>query len=452
MRLLPDTIRRISSTIEMSLQQHLGYDNAVSIRCVQDPEKTGSIPVIQTKAIDSITNATALSGIVVSNDGGSEITSWGVCWNTNQNPTIYHNLTIQIKELGNLTTKITGLIPGTKYYVRGYALNSSGIAYGNELVFTAGENDFGEFTDKRDGKSYKTVIIDNQVWMAENLGWLPSVSSPSMGSAQIAHYYVYGYQGTAVAQAIQSYNYSKYGALYNMAAAKTACPSGWRLPSDTDWMELEKALGMSALEAGLYSYRGSKEGKKIKSKTGWNIKGYEGDDNYGFNAVPAGKRLKFENKFDYQGRFTQWWSSTKSSGYYTLNRVVGEYEWQIYRGTDDNETGQSVRCLKNNTAQGLKANVRTIKASSITSSSALAEGEVIDQGGSNVEKRGVCWNKTGKPIVSDSKTSDGSGTGIFNSNMTGLSPNTTYYIRSYAINAEGTSYGEEIVIQTAGAN
>jgi hypothetical protein len=87
--------------------------------------------------------------------------------------------------------------------------------------------------------------------------------------------------------------------------------------------------------------------------------------------------------------------------------------------------------------------VTTNNISSITSTGAVSGGNVVSDGGASVTARGVCWSTTPNPTVSNSKTTDGTGTGAFTSTITGLSPNTIYYLRAYATNNNGTSYGAE---------
>jgi|GEM_PF-2440166 len=84
----------------------------------------------------------------------------------------------------------------------------------------------------------------------------------------------------------------------------------------------------------------------------------------------------------------------------------------------------------------------TSSATAITSVSAFSGGNVTSDGGISVTARGVCWSKSTNPTIFDSKTSDGTGTGSFSSTILGLSPGTTYWVRAYATNAVGTSYGE----------
>jgi hypothetical protein len=94
------------------------------------------------------------------------------------------------------------------------------------------------------------------------------------------------------------------------------------------------------------------------------------------------------------------------------------------------------------------AGVTTTTPSSITSTSAVSGGNVICEGGNPVTARGVCWGTSSNPAVSGNHTTDGSGTGIFISNITGLSSNTFYYVRAYATNSTGTAYGSNLTFTT----
>ena len=95
---------------------------------------------------------------------------------------------------------------------------------------------YGYYTDPRDGYTYKTIKIGNQIWLAEDLRYLPRIGDG---------YYVLDYDGNNVGEAKETQNYKDHGVLYNMIAAQEACPVGWHIPRDAEWKELECYLGLS---------------------------------------------------------------------------------------------------------------------------------------------------------------------------------------------------------------
>jgi uncharacterized protein (TIGR02145 family) len=184
-------------------------------------------------------------------------------------------------------------------------------------------SEFGNFTDKRDRQTYKSVKIGKQTWMAENLNYSTTGS--------------WRYDSKKI-------NYAKYGRLYNWKAAKTACPKGWHLPSDKEWKKLEMQLGMSQSEADDTGYRGTGEVKNIKSNSSW--KGNSNDTNSSrFNALPGGYRYS-GGRF-YTLRVTGfWWSATEHSSASSWSRRLNYDANDIGRNYYDKESGYSIRCLK----------------------------------------------------------------------------------------------------------
>jgi len=154
------------------------------------------------------------------------------------------------------------------------------------------------FIDSRDNHEYKWVKIENQTWMAENLAFLPTLSSPITDTLEVPCYYVYGYNGTDLNMAKANPNYIKYGVLYDWSAALTACPAGWYVPSDAEWQQLEMELGMTTfnLEEINTFERGDTQGTQLKSTSGWNNNG-NGTNNSGFSGFPGGYRFIDGNFF-----------------------------------------------------------------------------------------------------------------------------------------------------------
>lgn len=201
-------------------------------------------------------------------------------------------------------------------------------------------------TFEYDGKSYKYKTIGQQVWMIENLAYLPQISSSDHASKEEPGYYVYGYMGDNVSEAKSQANYSLYGVLYNFAAASVACPPGWHLPTDNEWGELEAFLGMSEEDVRRdMDYRESGQvGSKLKYTSGWNDDG-NGTNESGFRAIPGGMR---DNFGDYEsiGNTAHFWTARdflSSSAYlrslaYTSDGVGKHFDWR--------DNALSVRCVK----------------------------------------------------------------------------------------------------------
>lgn len=123
-----------------------------------------------------------------------------------------------------------------------------------------------------------------------------------------------------------------YGRLYDHEAAKTACPSGWHLPTDEEWNAMTDEIGGMA-----------GAGSTLKSSGGWNISG-GGEDIYGFRILPAGG--SGSGNFKHLGYHAFFWSSTLSSKdkswYWNFSRDAS-----AYRGTEDLAKAFSVRCVQN---------------------------------------------------------------------------------------------------------
>jgi uncharacterized protein (TIGR02145 family) len=98
-----------------------------------------------------------------------------------------------------------------------------------------------------------------------------------------------------------------------------------------------------------------------------------------------------------------------------------------------------------------KANLSTANIADITTTSAKSGGNIISDGGSPIASRGVCWATSANPTIDGSKTADGSGVGSFASTLTELNPGVTYYVRAYAVNDAGVSYGPEQIFKTQSA-
>jgi uncharacterized protein (TIGR02145 family) len=203
---------------------------------------------------------------------------------------------------------------------------------------TIEETTSGTFIDSRDGNEYNWVQIGDQVWMAENLAYLPSVNMVADGSEDAAgsYYYVYGYDGTNVAEAKATDNYATYGVLYNWTAAMNACPDGWHLPSDAEWTELTDYLGGESVAGGKLKETGT---------THWASPNTGATNETGFTALPGGYR-NLNGTFLNVGLDGYWWSATEYSAAYAWNRNLYYNGSNVDRSNDNKEVGFSVRCLR----------------------------------------------------------------------------------------------------------
>jgi len=291
------------------------------------------IPVLSTTEVTNITETTAMSGGDISDEKGNPVTKRGVCWSTEQNPTIQNNKTEDGSGVGNFTSSISDLEHHTTYYIRSYATNSKGTGYGNPISFTTK----GTFTDSRDGNVYKTVKIGNQIWMAENLRYLPSMSNSQSNTTPC--YYVYGYFGSDVNEAKTKKKYITYGVLYNWSAASSSCPSGWHLPSNAEWQELIDYLG-----------GGNVAGNKLKEtgNTHWDCFDHinqSATNKSGFTALPGG-RFNGNGSFDGGGTSCYWWSSTWVYDCAAIYWGMSCKDEEVKRDDILKELGFSVRCIK----------------------------------------------------------------------------------------------------------
>ncbi len=207
--------------------------------------------------------------------------------------------------------------------------------------------DVPEFIDPRDGNSYKTILIENQCWMAENLAYLPTINShsefESEGSAGRAAYSVRDIPLQSVEQAKQTMEYQYHGVNYNWYAAITACPEGWVLPSDEDWKKLETNLGMSLEEIHQEGWRNSGNlGDKLKHDAFW-----DGLNSSGFNALPASYVFYIESleRLSTIGNQKPWWSSTDIEDE-AIGRALSQNESGIVRRYYKKTFGLRIRCLK----------------------------------------------------------------------------------------------------------
>jgi uncharacterized protein (TIGR02145 family) len=436
---LKSIYRYIYNTYSTLFNENFPKGNGLSIRCIQG--ETLVLPTVSTTAISAVASSTSTCGGNVILTGGLDVTARGVCWSINQNPTVdLSTKTVDGSGLGTFSSFLTSLTPNTAYYVRAYATNSQGTAYGNQVTFST-PTQLADY----DANTYNTVQIGTQLWMQENLkvthyrngDAIPNTTDNTEWGNQTAGAYCWYNNDMATYK-------NTYGALYNYYTtvdSRNLCPTGWHVPTDTEWQILEVYLGMTQAQADATDWRGIDQGTKMKSTTGWYNNG-NGTNTCGFSAFPGGNRNLSVGSFINEGNYGYWWSVAE----YDASRAWMRYLYfdnSVYRNHYAKRYGFSVRCLQGE-GQVLPA-LTTDAATAVTATTATSGGNVTSDGGATVTARGVCWSITQNPTVDlTTKTVDGSGTGLFSSNLTNLTPNTTYYVRAYATNSAGTVYGNEV--------
>jgi uncharacterized protein (TIGR02145 family) len=296
---------------------------------------------------------------------------------------------------------------------------------------------------------YPVTVIGTQVWMTENLrttkyndsNVIPLVTdNTAWGNLSTPGYCWYDNNEAAYKPV--------YGALYNWYTVNTGrlCPSGWQVPTSTDWSALFTYLGGINTAA-----------KKLKEtgSTHWFSDPYgdnTGTNETGFSARAGGSRDNRNTgslscEFAGINYWGNWWASNQvsSSSGTAVNTSSIDENFNIL--PPSKFWGYSVRCLYKPLAN---ISVTTTNASAITETSATSGGNVVITGGENVTSRGICWSTTANPSISDNKTTDGNGSGIYTSSITGLSKFTVYHLRAYATCSFGTVYGSEITFATKG--
>jgi len=223
----------------------------------------------------------------------------------------------------------------------------------------------GFITDFRDGQSYKTVTIGSQIWMAQNLNYNTLNSYCYNDSAEYCTKYGRLYTWAAAMDSAGRWSTNGIGCGYDSECSPTypvqgVCPSGWHLPTITDFEKLFSSVGGSSIS-----------GRNLKSSTGW-LKNGNGTDTYLFSALPAGRKFD-DGKFVGENDEASFWSSTEFVKK-LANSIHLDYD---YDGAVENAElvtqGFSIRCLKDESSkESSSSSVKYNSSVAIESSSSIA--------------------------------------------------------------------------------
>ncbi len=454
--------------------------------------------VTTTSPITNITQTTATGGGNVTNDGGSPVTERGICWSTSHNPTISGSHSSNGTGTGAYQVNMTGLTPGTTYYVRAYAKNNANlIGYGTEV----------QFTTQQQTTYTITVLASPSNGGSAHVG---SPTGPTTGT------YTSGQQCTVYAVANTNYTFTNWtengqvvqgaGATYSfpVTASRTLVANFITKPTvittdpvtniqqttATGGGNVTSSGGATVTARGVcwstssnptinnsHTTDGTGTGNFTSSITGltagtlYHVRAYAtnsagtaygADVTFTTQQVPTYTITVSANPSN--GGSAHVGSTTgPTTGTYTNGQQCTVYAVanSNYTFTNWTENGQVVQGAGATYTFPVTAN-RTLVANFITvptvittdpvtniqQTTATGGGNVTNSGGATVTARGVCWSTSSNPTINNSHTTNGTGTGIFTSSITGLTAGTLYHVRAYATNSAGTAYGADVTFTT----
>ena len=401
--------------------------NGLSVRCIRNKGIPIFLPSLSTFDVSQITEYSALCGGDISSTGGAAIIERGICWSTSNNPTINDNHIIDNSGLNTFSCTMMNLAYNTTYYVRAYAINDAGIAYGEQKSFSTPAPSITVTTSQTSDISCHSATSGGNITAgnpyavnARGVCWSTS-PNPTIANNHTVDGSGNGSFTSNITglQHSTTYHVRAYAIYYN---------------NDTIYGEQQSFVTPSELPT-------------VTTATLSDIS---------YTTASCGGEVTNEGITTVTARGICWNTSpnpTTNNNYTTDSSGMGSFSSSI-TGLQPN-TRYYVRAYATNsagTAYGTQRyfntlvptpTVSTSTISDISYTSATCGGEVTNEGFTAVTARGVCWSTSQNPSVNDSHTVDSSGAGSFTSTLTGLQPNTTYYVRAYVTNNDGTVYGEQ---------
>ncbi|MBM3919338.1 MAG: hypothetical protein FJ344_07550 [Sphingomonadales bacterium] len=335
-------------------------------------------PTLTTSSISLITHNSAQSGATISTDGGAAVTQRGVCWSTSTQPTIANTRTQDGTGTGVFASSLTGLTSSTNYFVRAYATNSAGTAYGQQLTFTTTVPfvcGTSQATDV-DGNNYATITLNLTInsqlrpicWFKQSLRVSKYRNGDPIPTGLDTSAWRSATSG-AIASPNDSVVYdSAYGKLYNwyaVADARGICPTNWHVATDAEYLALTNFCQNNGYPNSSSNRNGTaralKSCRQINTPYStacnttvhprWlahnNTNPHYGIDAFGFSALPAGARVGDDGTFQaFGGNMllqTPNLSPTDLNYGYLLRLDAGNFT----RATGLKTWGGSVRCVRN---------------------------------------------------------------------------------------------------------
>ncbi|MCX6147084.1 MAG: hypothetical protein NTW25_07510, partial [Candidatus Kapabacteria bacterium] len=405
------------------------YGNEVSFSALPD------IPTLTTTAISSITSSAASSGGNITANNGAAVTARGVVWDIATSPTIaLSTKTSDGSGNGAFASSITGLSPGTTYYVRAYATNSAGTAYGSEVSFTTlavpptlTTTAISAITTISATSGGNISASGGASVTARGVVW-DIATSPTIALATKTS------DGTGIGVFVSSITGLTPGTTYYVRAYATNS-AGTSYGNEVSFSALPDVPTLTTTAISSILNTTASSGGNITNNNGAAVtaRGVVWD-------IASSPTIALATKT----------SDGTGNGAFTSS-ITGLSPGTTYyvRAYATNSAGTAYGSEVSFTTLAVPPTLSTTAISSIGTTTASSGGNITASGGASVTVRGVVWDVATSPTTAlATKTSDGTGTGIYTSSITGLTHYTTYYVRSYATNSAGTAYGNEVSFTT----
>lgn len=402
----------------------------ILISCKKEALKTA--PVVSITTVSNITTNSALSGGNVSADGGASVTSRGVCWSTGQNPTTADSKTSDGSGVGSFSSSITGLNPGVSYTLRAYAINSVGTAYSSSTSFTTTALTPPTLTTT-DASALATTSASSGGNVSSDGGspvtargvcW-GIISGPTLTGNKTS-------DGNGTGNFSSSISGLTPGTIYYVRAYATNS-AGTAYGNETTFTTKANLSTITTITVSSITSVTATGGGNISSDGGGAVTAR--GVCWSTTSSPTVSNSKTTDGSG-TGSFTSQITGLSAGTLYYVRSYATNSAGTVY----GNEVTFS--------ASAVPATITTTVISNITATTASGGGNITLDGGAAITARGVCWSTTSSPTIANSKTTDATGTGNFTSSITGLNGNTTYYVRAYATNSQGTAYGNEVNFKT----
>jgi uncharacterized protein (TIGR02145 family) len=307
----------------------------------------GQLPTVKTLPIIHKGSFFAACGGQVTNSGSSNVWSRGAVWSTSPN-LVGETQNFRIGgDTGFFRCNLSSLKANTTYYVRAFATNKTGTAFGEELIFTTYDSAIVSNTGSGvtfDGYNYKTIVLGNgQEWMAENLRTTIYANGDKIENVTAESNWSNLTTGAWAYYNNDSKYENPYGKLYNAYAAvdpRNVCPAGWHVPIKYDWDKLLIYLDKN----DLFFY-----GNKLKNAGTqyWSSPNQGATNETGFNGLPGGARSNTGVFSGIGNTVDFWWGEKLRNGQkyadiYSLNHNKTDF----YHSASELKKGHSVRCVK----------------------------------------------------------------------------------------------------------